>query len=221
MYFQWSKVAGGPLPVGLPAADQIRIQRLYVVMRKRRRYEELIVKYHHMLYILCVLNQEGVYQELGLQELLLVNRTVEKSLKLQVPEKVALEFSREKVKLEVFGKISQDLLEGKRVRLVKLLDPPVKQLEVPVIRIKHTVEYLRVLLAEGRRVKLVISNGLCLLLGVGLRALAVERVRVREDDVEPDGGLHFFHNVREIHCRDALDGLRVRREGREKGHNAL
>ena len=71
------------------------------------------MKYKHVSYIPAELGEDGVDEELGLQELLLINGAVEEALELEVPEEVAFELPREKVILEVLREVSDYLLECK------------------------------------------------------------------------------------------------------------
>lgn len=80
MHFEGAEEPGGALPVRLAAPHEIGVERLYLLMRQGRGDVELIMKDQNVLYILRILYEEGVDEELGLQKLFFINWTVEEAL---------------------------------------------------------------------------------------------------------------------------------------------
>lgn len=130
------------------------------------------MEHHYFLNLLLVLHHETVHQELSLQKLLLLNRAVEESLELQVPEEVALILFLEKVCVEILSEIFQYDLKG--LRLVSVKDfshRTVEECEVIMVCVNKPMENLRILLSEHGHLELVISNCLCFLFSINLLSI--------------------------------------------------
>lgn len=100
------------------------------------------MEHHHMLNILSVLYQQRVNKELSLKELLFVDRAVEKTLKLQIPEEVSFEFSGKEMELKVSSKVVKYGFEGVRLSHEEVSNRSMEKLKVFVESIKNSMEYL-------------------------------------------------------------------------------
>ena len=111
-----------------------------------------------MLQVLGVVNKQRVHQELSLEELFLINWTVEKTLELQIPKEVSLKFSCEKVELEVSCEIIKDSIKGIGLVLKQVPDRTMEQLEVFVEGIKQAMEDFCILFSKKTCMELCIGN---------------------------------------------------------------
>ena len=206
-------------------ANEVRVEGLQVEVGKGGANEVVLVEDGAVLDLVIEVHQDGVLHELGLQEALLVNGTVEYALERQAPEEVADVVLGEEVLLEVACEVSHLVapqvhgLLG-HVPLDTVLDGAMEQVQLRVVSIYHLVQNPRIFFSETTVLKLCVCYGLTLYVIFSFLS-PIQSVGMLDHDVEPDAWLHLLKHMGESARCYALDGCLCLRERKEEVDNAL